>query len=122
MSCQKFSHIQITGVDRGGAVDDTIHDGIGKDASAKTGMPVLKLVLGTENGRALIVAAFNQLKEKVELGLCGSLNQPLIKNQQRVVAVLLQQLGNAVLLCLGFLPPHEKVWDTDVAGTNTFLQ
>ena len=65
------------------------------DASAKTAVPVLALVLRAKDRRGAVVTAFNQLEKEMLFKLCQIIQQPFIKDEQPVSAELLQKLGSA---------------------------
>ena len=85
------------------------------DASAKTAVPVLALVLRAKDCRGAIVTAFNQLKEKMLFKLRQIIQQPFIEDEQPVSAELLQKLGSAGFRQCCFAEQLHQIGNTDIS-------
>lgn len=100
-----------------GVVDDAVHDGVGVDAAAEPGMPVLLLELRTEDRGSLLVSPLHHLEDEGAEALVELLEQPLVQHEQPEVRHLSHELGVAPeqqptldppLLCLGASPHTER--------------
>lgn len=54
-----FSHVDLSGVDGEGAVDDAVTDSVGVDACSETVVPVFDSVLRDEDGGSIVIARFS---------------------------------------------------------------
>ena len=51
-----FSHVDLSGVDGQGAVDDAVTDSVGVDAGSEAVVPVFDSVLRDEDGGSVVIA------------------------------------------------------------------
>lgn len=81
---EELPHIQCPRFNEHSIMDDPIHDGVRMDAPSQPTVPVLASKLCAENRGGGIIAAFDELKEKMLLGFRGLFQKPFIENEQGV--------------------------------------
>ena len=79
--CSQFPHIDVTGVHPCSGMHDPVHNRIGVDTAAQSAVPVLTLVLCTENRGGAVIAALYQLKDEMLFAFRHIVEQPFIKDQ-----------------------------------------
>ena len=85
---------------------NSVHNRVSMNTAAKTAVPILALVLRTENCGSAVITALNQFEDEVLFDLRHVIQQPFVKNQQSVSAELFQDFGSAVYIH----QEHECIW------------
>ena len=96
---------------------DPVHDRIGVDTAAKPAVPVLALVLCTEDRGGAVIAALDQLKDEVLFALRHVIEQPFVKDQQTVAAEFFQELGSAVNIKRCLTEQLHQIGNADISCT-----
>lgn len=110
-----FSHVDVAGVDPHRVVDDVVHDRVGVDPTAKTSVPVLLRVLGGKDRGAGVITAFHEFHEHGP-AFIGSVEEPLIQDEDGEGRVLLDELRDSLGSVPGLSPCTSKVWHADHVG------
>ena len=96
---------------------DPVHNRIGVDTTAQSAVPVLALVLCTENRGGAVIAALDQLKDEMLFALRHVIEQPFVKDQQTVAAELFQELESAMYIQRGLAEQLHQIGNADISCT-----
>lgn len=89
------THVVVAGVDGDAVVDDAVHDRVDGHIAPELLVPVLDGVLRAEHGDDGVVAVLQYLEQEGAHPVVGLVEEPFVQYEQRVRAVLADELVRA---------------------------
>ena len=110
-------HVHLARLDPNRVVHYPVHDGIGVNAAAQPGVPVLLLVLSAEDRGLAVAPQFHELHDHAPEVVVGLVQQPLVQHKDLEAAVFPDGLPRRPRTQLGGPPFLLQVRDPDGLAT-----
>lgn len=116
LPAQQPPHIDVAEVDSDRAVDDAVDHRVRLHPAAEPAVPLRRGVLGAQHGRAVHIAALDELEQEADRHVVDVLGEPLVYDEQLVASVPLEHLRVRALRRGELVALHQQVRQADVAG------